>query len=83
MIDLTPEQRRAAQEEKPLRLHDPETDDTYVLLKMEEYERLKALLGDEEFDARSTYPNMARIFGPAGWDDPAMDVYDELDPRRQ
>jgi hypothetical protein len=33
-------------------------------------------------DVRLMYPYMAKVFGPAGWDDPEMDEYDALDPRR-
>ena len=38
---------------------------------------------DDETDVRALYPYMAKVFGPDGWDDPEMDIYDELDPRRQ
>lgn len=36
----------------------------------------------DEPDVRAMYPHMAKVFGEAGWDDPQMDVYDDLDPRR-
>ena len=32
---------------------------------------------------RDMYPHAMELFGRAGWDDPAMDIYDELDPRRE
>lgn len=87
MIELTPEQRRAvaAQQEAPPRAVDPDTQTTYVLIREEVYDRLKTLLGegqDGDF-ARDLYPRVMEVFGREGWDDPAMDVYDELDPRRQ
>jgi len=48
----------------------------------EVYERAKALLTqaeDQQF-ARDLYPHVMEIYGRAGWDDPAMDVYNELAP---
>ena len=49
------------------------------------YARIKALLGDEQDDQfmRDTYPHVMEVFGREGWDDPAMDIYNDLDPRRQ
>lgn len=42
MIELTPEQRQAVQQERglPVRLVDPATNDTYVLVRADVYERL-------------------------------------------
>jgi hypothetical protein len=37
---------------------------------------------DDDFDVRQMYPHLAGTFGPAGWDDPEMDCYDALDPRK-
>jgi hypothetical protein len=46
-IELTEEQRRALREEAPPRLVDPDTNETYVLLRAEVYDRLKGLLTDD------------------------------------
>lgn len=86
MIELTPEQCRALQqEESPARVHNPETNATYVLVQSEVYERAKTLLEaeDENQFVGDMYPHVMEVFGREGWDDPAMDVYNELDPRRQ
>jgi hypothetical protein len=40
VIEFTPEQRRAAEQGEPVRVVDPETHDTYVLLRAEVFERL-------------------------------------------
>jgi hypothetical protein len=84
---LTAEQQQAldARPETPLRLVDPRTNQTYVLLRAEVYERLEALLNEEERDqfVRDMYPHLWEVFGRAGWDDPAMDVYNDLDPREK
>ena len=87
MIELTLEQRQAVaqQGEKPPRAVDPDTRTTYVLLPEEIYARVKVFL-DEDRDnqfLRDMYPHVMEVFGQEGWDDPTMDVYNDLDPRRQ
>jgi hypothetical protein len=84
-VNLTEEMRQAldAQPQVPVRVVDARTNITYVLVRADLYERVKPLLEEEEFDVRAMYPHLAKVFGPAGWDDPAMDVYNELDPRRK
>jgi hypothetical protein len=64
---------------------DPDTHTTYVLIPEELYTRVKALLDEEEANQllRDMYPHVMEVFGRAGWDDPAMDIYNDLDPRRQ
>jgi hypothetical protein len=63
MIDLTEEQRRELENETP-RVRDPLTGETYVLVHEEFYRKMRAVI--DGFARRS------------GWDDPEMDVYDEL-----
>lgn len=86
MIELTAEQCQAvAQEQSPPRAIDPDTQTTYVLITEETYDRVKALFAEEnqnEF-SRDLYPRVLEVFGREGWDDPAMDVYDALDPRNK
>ncbi|MDB5322590.1 MAG: hypothetical protein JWN40_4221 [Phycisphaerales bacterium] len=86
MIKLTPEQREAMarQQEYPARAIDPDTQTGYVLIREEVYDRVKALFEEDESQfLGSLHPHVMEVFGKAGWDDPAMDVYDELDPRRK
>jgi hypothetical protein len=47
MIELTEEQRKAVREDVPPRLVDPSTNETYVLLRAEVYDRLKRLLDED------------------------------------
>jgi hypothetical protein len=55
---------------------DPRTGQQYVLIRKEHYERLKGLLYDDSaLDVQDTYPLLDEMAGKAGWDDPAMDVY--------
>jgi hypothetical protein len=65
MPPLTPEQQQAldAAEKGPLRVVDPRTQTEYVLVRADMYELVRRYI--DSF-TRS-----------AGWDDPALDVYEE------
>ena len=47
MIELTEEQRMALHEGAPLRLVNPSTNETYVLVRAELYDQLKGLLEED------------------------------------
>jgi hypothetical protein len=87
MIELTVEQGQAVgrQGETPPRALDPETQTTYMLIREEIYNRVKALFAEEDGNqfVAEMYPHAMEVFCKEGWDDPAMDVYNELDPRGQ
>ena len=80
MISLTLEQRQEIQRAggEPVWLADPETRTEYVLLKAEVNDRIRAFLDD----TRSAYPLAMKVFGEGGWDDPQMDEYHVLNPRK-
>ena len=83
MQTITPELKEAIEQAggQPVRLEDPQTCESYVLLRAADYDRLKQV-GDEE-DRRSTegmLPGISEVF--EDWNDPAMDAYNDLDPRR-
>jgi hypothetical protein len=84
MMDLTPEQRNfvAQDKETPPLFVDPVNHTRYVLVREDVFERLESLIdaNDRAF-ARDMAPHVMEVFGRAGWDDPAMDVCNELDPR--
>ena len=63
----------------------PAARTTYVLIREEVYARVKMLLDEEASNQflRDMYPHVMEVFGREGWDDPAMDIYNDLDPRRQ
>jgi len=86
MIELTADQERALaqQGETPPRAIGPDTRTTYVLVKEEVYNRVKSLFAEDEDNQslRDMYPHVMEVFGRDGWNDPAMDVYNELDPRK-
>lgn len=81
MTQLTQEQSSAvrAAVETPIRMVDPDTNTEYVLLRADVYERMHHLFDDPEADAFLAQIESAAA---AGWDDPALDVYNDLDPRR-
>lgn len=63
MIDLTEEQLRELGNGEPAKLHDPRTDQTYVLVRADVYERMRAIVDG--------------VTKRAGWDDPALDAYEQ------
>ena len=81
MIDLTPEQRQVLEQPGPPLIRDPQTNETYVLVKSSLFERLKGVL-DEGAWAEDAYRASMEVFARDGWDDPRMDVYNELDLRQ-
>jgi hypothetical protein len=68
MIQLREDQLQALDAgEQPPVAVDPRTGQEYLLIRREVYEQVRGIL--KPFNR--------------GWDDPRMDVYDELDPRRE
>ncbi len=82
-IELTEQQQRALDAAQgPPTVIDPRTSQTYVLLRSEIYDRFRAMLGDD-FNAEDAFQAQIESAAEAGWADPRMDVYNDLDPRRQ
>jgi hypothetical protein len=84
MPTLTPELRKAIEEagDRPVSIIDPETSRQYVLIRSQVYERLQSLLEQEPLTREEQQRLLQEAGKRAGWDDPAMDVYDDLDPRK-
>ncbi len=82
MIELTLEQRQSVskQGESPRRAIDPDPDTTYVLIPEEGYAKIKVLLIEEQNNQflQDMYLPVMETFGKEGWDDPAMDIYNDL-----
>lgn len=81
---LSEDQRQALVEHggKPIYVVDATTNTDYVLLRADQFDKVKALIGNEaEFDPRETYPAVDQVFRE-DWDDPAMDAYDNYDAHR-
>lgn len=83
---LADDQRQAIDEQggSPVYVVDAKTNARYVLLRAEQFESLRGLLADEDaVDPRTLYPLTARSAAAAGWDDPAMDDYNDYDRHKQ
>jgi hypothetical protein len=84
MIELTQEQRQAiAGTESPVVL-DPESKQSYVLVRKEVFDRIKGLIRDDsDWTADEQMRLLAESGKRAGWDAPEMDVYDNYDENRK
>ncbi len=84
MIELTAAQQQAlvGNGTEPVRAVDPTTQAVYVLVRAEVYERIKNLIGDDQGWLDGAYDASMEVFAKDGWDDPRMDVYDAMDPRK-
>jgi hypothetical protein len=69
MIELTQEQRQELNRSEPVAI-DPETRQTYVLVRQELYERLRALL--EEDTVYTTADMLDRVLAADDADDPYL-----------
>jgi hypothetical protein len=63
MFELTKEQQGELGKAEPAKFRDPRTDETYVLVRADVYERMRAII-----DGATKR---------AGWDDPALDAYEK------
>lgn len=85
MIAIPKELRQAVQESENnlIRLIDPETHAEYVVLSADKFTQMQAKFYDDSPLAEEEQRALLVQFGlRAGWDDPEMDIYNELDPRR-
>jgi hypothetical protein len=64
----------------PLYLTDA-SNNRYVLLRGDQFERLWALFGQDDLDPRAMYPLIDEVM-KEDWDDPAMDLYNDYEAHR-
>jgi hypothetical protein len=69
--------------EFPVQVSNPAQSEKFVLLRAEVYERFKALFEDDPVTEQERRFHLQEFGKRAGWDDPEMDIYDDLDPRRK
>ena len=67
----------------PVRVSDPARSATFVLVRADVYERFRSLFEEDPVTERERRFQLEQFGKRAGWDDPEMDVYDDLDPRRR
>jgi hypothetical protein len=82
LITLTKEQRTELNASTP-RVIDPDTQQRYVLVPEDVYERMEAILVPGRLTAAEQQIALHAAGLRAGWDDPAMDVYDREDAKHQ
>ena len=85
MITLTKEQQRAIQDAngQPIRLVDPKTNLEYVVLPAEIFDRVQDVFySANPLTIEEQRALLVQVGLSVGWDDPKMDAYNELDPRR-
>ena len=78
-VRMTEELRQAlaAGQGEPVRVVDPVTSATYVLVPAEEFARLSA-----DQTIQDSYPLQEAVAHAEGWDDPQLDDYNDCDTRR-
>ena len=85
MIALTKELQQVVQDanEQPIRLVDPETSLEYVVLPAKIFDRIQDVFyNTNPLTIEEQRALLVKVGLSIGWDDPEMDVYNELDPRR-
>jgi hypothetical protein len=87
MIALSKEIQQAVQESEDnlVRLIDPETNVEYVVLPAETFEQMRngVYYDDGPITEEERRYLLIQAGLRAGWDDPEMDIYNDLDPRRK
>jgi len=77
---ITEEQRQALteQSERPVYVVDVNSQDQYVLLRAQDYERYRSLFESDQFDISETYAAQQEALKQV-WDDPTLDAYSQQD----
>ena len=85
MITMPKELQEAvrASQGQPIRFADPDTNEEYIVLRASVYDQMQTRLYDDTpLTDEEKQALLVKAGLRAGWDDPEMDVYNELDPRR-
>jgi hypothetical protein len=85
MIALTKKLQQVVQDanEQPIRLVDPETSLEYVVLPAKIFDRIQDVFYNANpLTIEEQRALLVKVGLSVGWDDPEMDAYNELDPRR-
>jgi hypothetical protein len=83
MIEITPELRQRLENGKAVDISDSETNQVYVLMRKDIYDRVRRFLYDDsEWTEGELRLQLARSAKENGWDEPGMEVYDRYDEER-
>jgi hypothetical protein len=77
MIELTEQQARALEnpEATPPRVLNPRTRETFILLRLDEYERLKTLLALDDYDPDDAAAYVNEVMAEDDANDPLLESY--------
>lgn len=83
-LSISSEQRLALANHpgQPVEIVDEVSKARYVIVPAEQFERVKALISDEDFDVRESYRAQSDALAAAGWDDTDLDIYNDYDANR-
>ena len=76
MIQLTEQQRQELSNPEPVAV-DPQTRQTYVLVRREAYDRMKALLALDEFDPDEAGSHVNEVMADDDAKDPYLESYQQ------
>lgn len=85
MIALTKKLQQVIQDAngQPIRLVDPKTNLEYVVLPAKIFDQIQDVFyNTNPLTIEEQQALLVKVGLSVGWDDPEMDVYNELDPRR-
>lgn len=80
MLELTEQQRQELNSPEP-RAIDPQTGETYVLIRQSAYERLKSLLALDDYDPDESAAEINEIMAQDDANDPLLDSYQQYGSR--
>ena len=83
-IELTEQQRKALEghDGEPARIINPGTNEVFVLVPVQLYERVKSIL-DDGLDPREAYPWVDQIMAENDANDPYLATYQHLRPKKK
>ena len=75
---ITDQMRQAldAEHGQPVKIVDERTSQVYYVISAAQFETMRALFAEGEFEPREAYPLIAKTAAEAGWADPVIDAYD-------
>ncbi len=78
-LSVEQQQALAKSPGEPLEVVDEASQTRYILLREDQFARVRALLAGDDFDVRDTYAAQTSALSAAGWDDPDLDIYNNYD----
>jgi hypothetical protein len=76
-VTLTNDQREALERGQALRVTDSETQMDYVLIRADVFDGVRVLVDDRPLSQEEKLAAIKAAGLRAGWDDPALDVYEQ------